>query len=282
MISFSRTGSSIEQLSRYKSLFSQCFPASPKFSVPALHWLYEENPDGAVIGFDAFVGDVLVAHYACIPARIEVGTTVVKGLLSLNTATHPMHQGKGLFSRLAEMTYLLAAEEGYECVYGVANANSTPGFVRKLGFQLVQPLSAKVGVGRLGGDFYKVAQKTRFRRLWSRESLHWRCNNPVNPVMRQQVGEQSTFQALALPRLLSVHAELPMSLEISDTAHHLAFLRLYLGLMPEGTCNFTRYVDIPERLRPSPLNLIYRSLTSDQDRLQPGTIFFSFLDFDAY
>ena len=282
MISFSPAGSSIEQLLRYQKLFSQCFPASPKFSVPALHWLYGENPDGAVIGFDAFIGDALVAHYACVPAKIQVGGEVVSGLLSLNTATHPGHQGKGLFSRLAEMTYQSAAEQGYECVYGVANANSTPGFVRKLGFQVVQPLFAKVGVGRLGGDFSKVAQESQFRRLWNSESLLWRCNNPANPVMCQQVGERSVFQARALSRLLSVHAELPMNLDISDSAHHLAHLRLYLGLMPESTCKFACYVDIPQRFRPSPLNLIFRSLTARQSRLEPGTVYFSFLDFDAY
>ncbi|SIS13288.1 Acetyltransferase (GNAT) domain-containing protein [Aquipseudomonas alcaligenes] len=282
MISFLPAGSAEQQLLRYSELFSVCFPASPKFSLPALHWLYAQNPDGTVVGFDAFDGDLLVAHYVCIPAAVRLAGRTVRALLSLNTATRPSHQGRGLFSKLAEMTYQAAAEQGYECVYGVANANSTPGFVRKLGFQLVEPLAAKVGLGGLGGDLQGVDRQAQFQRVWSPESLRWRCSNPASRVDGWALGGCHAFHARALSSLVPAYAELSAELPMPTVSPPLTPLRLYIGLRPSGTCRFSSYVDIPDRLRPSPLNLIFRPLSVSDERLEAGQIHFSFLDFDAY
>ena len=71
-------------ITRHEALFSLCFPQS-NLNRPYLEWLYFSNPLGNVVGFDAMDGEVLAAHYACIPTRI--GNSL--GLLSLNTATHP-------------------------------------------------------------------------------------------------------------------------------------------------------------------------------------------------
>jgi len=40
-------------------------------------------------------------------------------------------------------------------------------------------------------------------------------------------------------------------------------------------------VRIPDKLRPSPLRLIYLNLDNEADRLDSNSILFSFLDFDA-
>ena len=59
-------------------------------------------------------------------------------------------------------------------------------------------------------------------------------------------------------------------------------LRLFLGLLPSGRRARGLYRDIPQRLRPSPLNLIYLDLRLDVQTIDPERIYFSFLDFDAY
>jgi len=284
MITFSPIGIEQERLQRYQTLFRECFPGTTKFGSAFLTWLYKDNPDGEAIGFDAFDGDRLAAHYACIPARVRVHGMPVRALLSLNTATHPDYQGKGFFTKLADMTYRAAADLGFHCVYGVANSNSTPGFVRKLGFQLVQPLDAMVGVGRLGIDFSRVAHDAAFERVWTPESLGWRCANPVNPVHRRFWNDRLCLQARASGRLISAYAELPATVEAGTGGNGSlrAPLRLFLGLVPGAACDFAAYAHIPQRLRPSPLNLIYRPLGADGARLEPGQIQFTFLDFDAY
>ncbi|SDP57082.1 Acetyltransferase (GNAT) domain-containing protein [Ralstonia sp. 25mfcol4.1] len=285
MTTYAQAGVEADKLLRYRALFLKCFPTADKFRHPAfLRWLYAGNPDGQVVGFDAFDGDLLIAHYACVPAMVRIGGSQARALLSLNTATHPEYQGKGLFTQLANMTYRHAAELGFDCVYGVANANSTPGFVRKLGFQLVQPLDARLGIGGLGIDFDAVARNAEFERTWTREAIGWRQANPVNAIQCQRHGQKLSLTAQASGRILSAYAELPVSaaLQSAATGGRGAPFRLYLGLTPDGACEFHTYAQIPARLRPSPLNLIYRSLQGESRQLTRGHVQFSFLDFDAY
>jgi len=283
MMTFSPVASDAQSLLRYQALFTACFSAQEKFSPAALAWLYADNPDGHVVGFDAYDGATLAAHYVCIPATIRVNGKLEKTLLSLNTATHPQYQGKGLFSKLADMTYRAGAELGYSSVYGVANANSTPGFIRKLGFQLVQPLQAKIGCGSLGIDLDAAARNAQFERVWSQQALAWRCANPVNRIHSRAQGGALALYAPAFGKLLPAYAELGLvSGYRPDAAGGLSPLRLFLGLAPAAAGGLGRYAEIPQRLRPSPLNLIFRALTDAPVTLEAGHISFSFLDFDAY
>lgn len=270
---------------KYEALFSDCFPDAGKFNRSYLNWLYRENPQGTAVGFDAWDGDQLAAHYVCIPFQADLGATTVQALLSLNTATHPRYQGRGLFTQLAERTYDLAAQKGYAAVCGVANANSTPGFVRKLGFQLVEPLQARIGVGRPFADRISAGSHIQFRRLWSSADLTWRCSNPNNRVFSRRLDGSIQFFAPAFGRLLPAYAEVfssdaDFSAESDNT--FLSLSRLYIGLEPATVTPSPFYVDIPKRLRPSPLNLIYRHLSGQLNTLEKGRISFSFLDFDAY
>lgn len=272
-------------LALYVDLFGNAFPKSAGFSVTYLSWLYQQNPEGLAIGFDAWEGDDLVAHYACIPCRVELEGIPTRAMLSLNTATHPAHQGKGLFTQLAHLTYEAAAAQGIQSVYGIANANSTPGFVRKLGFDLVRPLQAKVGWGGLGIDWPRLKAGVRFQRLWSLTSLDWRMANPKNRVQGLAKDGRACFFARAKGAWLPAYAEMDSELCLVESAaltfHPLA-PRLYLGLVPDDTAKFSGFMDIPQRLRPSPLNFIYRSLAGAPKRIDPQGLLVSFLDFDAF
>lgn len=272
-------------LDTYADFLRTCFPAATKYDRNYLDWLYYANPDGRVVGFDAWDNGALVAHYVCVPAWIDLCGRRVKALLSLNTATRADYQGRGLFTKLAEMTYRAAEDEGFACIFGVANANSTPGFTRKLGFQLVQPLEARVGFGDLG-----IGQRppgtVQFERAWSAESFGWRCANPQNPVVARSNSARTLFLAPAEKRLLSVCAEMPGAPVAlpgqAGGARLLSPLRLFIGLVPGEGFRFANFVSIPERLRPSPLNFIYRPLAGSPEKLERSRIAFSFLDFDAY
>ncbi len=272
--------------SDYVGIFTKCFPTAKGFSRDYLDWLYRCNPDGQVVGFDARDGDRLVAHYACIPVRAQIGGEEVKVLLSLNTATHPDYQGKGLFTQLAERTYEAGAALGYDCVYGVANANSTPGFTRKLKFQLVGPLRAMVGIGSLGIDFDSLGS-LQFRRSWSSNALTWRCASPVRPVIsRKKNGRRVFFAPALLGGACMAAAEFDdtsVTAVLDSTTSGLASpLRLFIGLIPPEAQRPSFFIDIPNVLRPSPLNLIYRSLSGRVESIDANKVFFSFLDFDAY
>jgi GNAT superfamily N-acetyltransferase len=271
-------------LATYGALFAACFPMTDKFTADYLRWLYVDNPDGRAVGFDAWDGERLAAHYVCIPARAWVEGHEVPVLLSLNTATHPDYQGKGLFTRLAAMTFEAGAAQGYDGVYGVANANSTPGFVRKLGFQLVRPLEARVGLGALRHRPRAPSSHLSFERSWSPAALRWRCANPHNPVFMRNSGGKLRFHAAAAGHKLPAYAELETAGAAlpAQEGPMLSPLRLFIGLAPDASSSYWNYASIPMRLRPSPLNLIYRSFAPRVTALDPARIAFSFLDFDAY
>jgi GNAT superfamily N-acetyltransferase len=269
------------QLARYQTLFNACFPPLEKFSPRALQWLYVDNPDGEALGFDAYLGEELAAHYVCVPARVAVRGESVLGLLSLNTATHPAHQGKGLFTRLAEKTYAEGARRGFSCIYGVANANSTPGFTRKLQFQNICALEAQVGFGSLNAQHELGATGALdFARIWTPEALAWRCANPAAAVTHRARSGSSTYTARGLNALVHAYAETPPRAQAS--AGHPLGLRLHLGLTPASQQRTRTFFNIPQRFRPSPLNFIFRALAPNVAMPRADFIAFSFLDFDAY
>lgn len=283
MITFAPIQFDQHTLAKYGALFAQCFPDSTRFTPEYLHWQYLDNPDGVAVGYDAWDGDQLAAHYVCLPAAVMIEGAEHKVLLSLNTATAPAYQGQGLFTKLATLTYEAGTASGYAGAYGVANGNSTPGFVRKLGFQLVRPLEAMLGIGALGTRMAAMPSQLAFERCWSVLALQWRCASPYNPVHCRQRGALRQFHATALGRMVPAYAELRANGEQLGRAN--AFvppLRLYLGIVPDQARALHTWVSIPRRLRPSPLNLIYRSFGTGPERLDPARINFTFLDFDAY
>ena len=181
-------------LQSYHRLLTEVFPtAAAQFTPAYLTWQYVRNPAGPAVGFNAFSGETLAAHYVTLPIRVQLDGRACKGLLSLNTATHPQHQGKGLFTKLADATYQYAASQGYELVVGVANANSTPGFTRKLGFQLVSPLEARLGVGALPSQDPRFTSE--FEVLWDRELLAWRLANPSRAYRLRPRGDSVRVEA---------------------------------------------------------------------------------------
>lgn len=75
-----------------------------------------------------------VAYYGIFICDVLIGGSVYVAGQSGDTMTHPDHQGKGLFTLLAQRTYERAKKVGVSFVFGIPNGNSYPGFKRKLGW----------------------------------------------------------------------------------------------------------------------------------------------------
>ncbi|KLN62638.1 hypothetical protein WH96_01320 [Kiloniella spongiae] len=271
-------------------MFGLCFDNAPHLTTPNkavkyLLWLYHKNPEGKVVGFDAWDKDTLAAHYSTIPIRWSFAGTERKGLLSLNTATHPDYRGKGLFTKLADETYKTATELGYEFVIGVANNNSTSGFIKKLDFTLVTPLDARIGIGTFPRKTRHTLNHSEslIRHCWTQQSFSWRISNPNNPALITR--KSDTFsQVEACTDKPAIKAFTEISLDKNTEIVSNSFgvgLRLMLGVIPQGTA-WGSYISIPQRLKPSPLNLIFRDLQNRNLEIDKRHLYFNFLDFDAY
>ena len=271
---------SARALDAYGAMLGQVFAAAPdKFSQAALAWRYSDNPVGPVVGADAWSGETLAAHYVTCPTAMTLDGAPARGLLSLNTATHPDFQGQGLFTRLAEATYAAGAAQGFDFVFGVANANSTPGFERKLGFQLVGPLAAGIlpfpprrftdAPVQLAGD-------------WTPERLAWRLANPDGRYRTQRRGDLTAVWARTHLPVVDCLALLPGATGVADQGAPPR-ASLFIGLEPRLDFGRRPFLSLPQRFRPSPLNLIYRPLSARAPRrIDAAATAISFLDFDPY
>lgn len=242
-----------------------------KFRFEYLKWQYADNPVGPIVGFNAYMGDVLAAHYVTMPIYMNIEGKKTLGVLSLNTATHPDHRGKRLFSILAERTYQYATENGYKFVIGVANANSTHGFIKNLNFKLIGPLTFKIGIGT---SIYPKRDYT-FTRYWDKELMAWRLKNPSMEYFKNSDLIVSPIKVGFKKLVCHNGADLATLSKL-----HLRPLNLYIGYGADLSKGC--YVNLPKFIERSPFNLVFRDLTDGQlPVVTKDNILFELLDFDV-
>lgn len=271
-------GVSARHLAAYAELLARVFGPQAKFTPEAIAWRYRDNPSGQVVGTDAWDGSRLAAHYVTCPAEAFVEGRPVKGLLSLNTATDPDYQGRGLFTKLAEATYESGAAAGHGFVIGVANANSTPGFLRRLSFQHVERLQA--GVLARSPRRFELAT-LQFQGDWRDELLAWRLANPARTYVAAAQGELTGVWSKTDLPFVNCGAFLAGGSALPLRRRGPIGATLFIGLEPR--LRLSGFLPIPQRFRPSPLNLIWRPLAEGLPRsLDPQAVAINFLDFDPY
>lgn len=271
---YTKTQITVDKLEDYSKLLSSVFVNTNKFTQAFLYWQYAKNPEGMALGFDAYFEGKLVAHYVTLPVCYLINGKKTKGLLSLNTAVHPKHQGKKLFTQLAQKTFDEAKLLGYDFIIGVANQNSTHGFIKKLGFYLISPLDVKIGFGKLN---LKIKQSYKAKPFWSLKTLKWRLSNPYVSYFKNR------NQVFVLAKRYGLYAQIynmDDTLKFDDNLMKKApFFKIWVGLAKKEKAFFTTF---PSILKPAPLNLIFKDLKGNLPILKPNDIFFELIDFDAY
>ncbi|EZH72934.1 hypothetical protein ATO12_18105 [Aquimarina atlantica] len=267
---------SIEEVT---NLLRVTFPHAKKYTKEFVVWQYVNNPLGNMIGYNAFLNGELAAHYALMPIRAKVFGKEENGLLSLNTATHPNHRGKRLFTTLADRSYALASDLGFGFVIGVANAQSTPGFLKKLNFQFVGRLDAKLGWGKFARKVTDA--KIDYYRVWDETSIQWRLSNPE---LRYKVKNNRVSSSTDNFAIQAVLKDFDSEHSLDDNQFSLGFTPLKVWIGIDHTVDWKRsfYFNIPMKIRPSPLNLIFKDLTDKDRKFEFSGVTFSALDFDAY
>lgn len=279
-------GISMDEIRLTAGLLQRIWPRSKHLNVEYLRWLYADNPLGHAIGTNAWDGNTLAGHYVLIPIQAYVHGRNVSAALSLNTAMHPAHQGRGLFTLLAEETYRIAKARGIHHVIGVANNNSTHGFVERLGFTLIGPLDAKIVWG--APTPLATSKPCDWERSWTRDSYAWRIAKPNASYCIARYGGR--FECLAdtgkfgIQAILRVESDEQFVQLLESCLPHRRqhCLKLWIGRSRRMHLSRAAGWNIPPKLRRSPLNLIYRPLTDDAFVPAAEQLEFSLLDFDAY
>jgi hypothetical protein len=193
--------------------------------------------------------------------------------ISVNTATHSDHQGKGLFTKLAIETYALAAQRGIQFIVGVANKNSINGFVRKLGFSSLGQV--RLYVSHRGFSLNQAMLELDMSPEW----LTWRLANPSRQyklvrnndcslTVRTNIKFISFNIARFNSKIIKSHLIAQPNLSLISGAS--------LGLTPFFSINSPGLLRLPLKLQPSEWHVVWRSIDESID-----DSFSKFLQFDG-
>jgi hypothetical protein len=180
--------------SLYKDL---CFISLSAFGFdPGVSYYQQKNLTGEFgetnLGFIAYsLSGEPAAFYGIYSIQVEYNGKFYHAAQSGDTMTHKNHTGKGLFTKLAKMTYALAKEKGVEFVFGSPNANSLPGFVKKLDWVCPEKFN-DYRFHTFTFPLAKFAKKFRF------------CNRLYKPyagfILRQYKNEENCFNNSVLAK----------------------------------------------------------------------------------
>jgi GNAT superfamily N-acetyltransferase len=105
-------------------------------------WKHLDNPFGPSLMLVAEDKGRIVGLRAFMRWRFRSGSESVRAVRAVDTATHPDHQGRGIFSRLTREA-LEALREDTDLVFNTPNEKSGPGYL-KLGWRPVGNLGVSV------------------------------------------------------------------------------------------------------------------------------------------
>jgi hypothetical protein len=267
-------------------LLSVVFPDATHLTPDYLNCLYFGNPLGESWGLSCFDDSGrLVAHNIMIPIKARVFGQLETGIWPFQLATHPEARMKGLFVAMTEATFKESAERGYTFLSGVGNESSTPIFVKKWGYQNICQLDVKVGIGAAAPSH--ALEDCNFARIWDDPAgIAWRLGHsqslPYRVKWRGDIGHlyADTGRYGVQAELGAFSRELlPPGLPMLRSANPL---RLWIGKDPTRDWSKSLYFDVPKRLRPSPLNLLWHDLTKENRRHDGDKVQYDVIDFDAY
>lgn len=260
-----------DEIAHTAGLLRMVFPKARHLTAAYLHWQYVDNPDGRAVAVNAWAGAMLVGHMVGVPMVARLDGRDVRGIFLLNGAIHPQHRGRRLQSNISGGIFEEATRQGHAFSMGSGNKYSTGPLLTR--HRLIRPLDAWLGLGHVPTS---TVNPPSFERAWSDAALAWRLRNP---------GAHYTVRdgrVLAQTGVPGIAALLHEAVPLPDTGPQAPGpLRLFLGLQPGRSAIGAGFVPIPRRLRPSPLNLVWRDL-GGAGLPDPERVLFRALDFDAY
>jgi hypothetical protein len=284
MIALRAEPASPAALAPTSALLQTAFPGSPHLDPARLAWDHLANPLGRSLLAQAFAGDRLVATLAGRAMRATFRGVDVSGILIHHAATHADFRRRGLLARAIEALVEGARAGGAAFAVAVVNDRSVRTFVGAGGFARLGPLAARLALGALGLRAAGAAGpppdfEPRRDPAW----LAWRLAAPGSCYAARCGGagaEVWTDSGTAgIPVLLG---DAPLAAtEALPRFHSRMPLRLWVGRDAARRLAAPLAVDLPLRLRPSPLHLVFRPLGSAAPPA-PDRVRFDALDFDAW
>lgn len=263
-----------DSLIEISKFLSESFPKSEKFTPEFIKWQYADNPLGKMVGFNVWDNNRIVSHFAGLPISMSIFGEKLKGLLCINVATNINYRGKKLFTIAGEKTIEYAKENGFDFMIAVPNANSTHGFLRYFDFDLISPLSAKVGFGK------NIFSNKTFNcyKIWDEAQWQWRLSSPANNYYSDSRGILST-PIIRVAKSISKTKLSNESKKLLSNKIGFSPLNLYVGLGADISKGL--YFDIPSFVKRPPFNLVFKDLRGNIPPIKKEDVFLQLIDLDT-
>jgi GNAT superfamily N-acetyltransferase len=269
---------SVGGLAAVSALLRRVFPRSRHLTPTYLDWLYAGNPDGEALGFNAFFDGRLVGHCAGLPLVATIDGTPRRGIILVNAAVDRDHRRRNITRRTTDPMFSQAAGAGFHFAISTGNRYSTLPLLTR--FTMIGQLEARIGFGAPARRRTSILPS--FERQWSGPALRWRLANPaVRYSVRRSHGCVCAVAPAGVPGLGATLVD-ALQGEVAESGPAAPLLRVWLGLDPAVEWRRSAFVPIPARLRPSPLNLLFKDLTGGAFQPDPQRVLFRAIDFDAY
>jgi hypothetical protein len=273
-----------------------------------LHWYYDANPDGPAVCGVRDDEEGRLASYALVPQKWRRGDERALLGITVDACVRTGAQRAGVFRSLAREVFDGALAAGVSGTLTIANANSTPAFVEKLGLEHLGglPVSAVVPASRIRDVTHVAVDESTIARLatdcaarttpgwvhdWTVESLRWRLANPIREYtvhhsddvwcvsVRSGVGPVPAVVVVALVPRDGRRGVAAGSVISAACRHHRAPIAIHAGINRDVR---VRGIRLPRRLLPSPLNLLALGFGERPTDSIVDVGVYEFLDTDHY
>ena len=305
------------KIKKINDLLFEVFDNKRFIKIDYLKWLYRSSPEGKEISSEHIEKGRFRGHFCTLPQIFENDKNKKHLLFGhiLNIAVADDMRGRGIFITLAKKCIKENIRKGTDALWGVANANTTHGYVAYLKFKLICGLPVKIGLAMpisktntynidkkfLKSKFYNnqidnftfYNSSDGFKRKWDYKLLNFRLSSPIGNyffTINQGGILISTFDEIGPMKIMIILKIFSKEKKMNSTYRNnlirsackkcSTIFYLYTG--------FNKSVDIlgvplPRKILPSPLNLIYRPLSkSSPPKNKMNFHSIEFLDFDAY
>ena len=272
-----------KKLPKYIELYKRCFKKYPlNKNYQYFDWLYKKNPSGEFIGIDAFDTErgLEIGQVGGVPYIFNYLGTHIKILQSINVCVDKNYRGQKLFKKMASKLELYAKEQNYSLIIAIANAQATPAWINSISMKFLSKLDVFLTYNLSEIEKLNISNEI-FRSLWDDKLINWRRSNPSNPakVIKGHKIKLISSSVLSIFKVFSFLENKNFSINY-DSNEMIILPNLFLGLLPQKIKSL--HFKIPEIIKPSPLNFLYKDISQKKLNLTKDNCYFTYLDFDAY
>ncbi len=275
--------SDLKKLPKYIELYKRCFKKYPlNKNYQYFEWLYKKNPSGEFIGIDAFDTEkgLEIGQVGGVPYNFNYSGINIKILQSINVCVDKNYRGQKLFKLMASKLEAYAKEQNYSLIIAIANAQATPAWINSISMKFLSKLDVFLTYNLSEIEKLNMSNKI-FRSLWDEKLINWRKSNPSNPakVFKGHKIKITSSSVMSIFKVFSFIENKNFSINY-DSSEMILLPNLFLGLLPQKLKGI--HIKIPDILKPSPLNFLYKDISDQNLKIIKENCYFSYLDFDAY